>query len=305
MCPLRGRGIFVADTGAGAGTDTGTRKGVLVESSFKGILYPARLPTFHRFAAPDAVAHLVQWFWLPEWDIEPGRSSRQHVIAYPASNLVVQGDAVEFSGPTTRAAHRDLTGKGWAVGALLRPAAVPLFTDDPGALRDQETALPLEKLHAAVSAAMDAPSDEATPDGGSRRERAVGAYVGWLASLDVVPSEEALLANRMVDVIASEPDVLLIEDVARRLAVSPRTLQRVAKKYVGLSPSALIRRRRLQDAAERARSDPSADLAAIAVELGYADHAHLSNDFRRYLGFTPSMYRRAAGERTPDAPMTG
>ncbi|MFC8039834.1 helix-turn-helix domain-containing protein [Paenarthrobacter sp. NPDC057355] len=267
-----------------------------MESSFKGILYPARLPTFHRLPAPDAVAELVEWFWIPEWDIEPGRSSRQHVIAYPASNLVVQGGGVGFSGPTTRAGFRDLSGKGWAVGALLRPATVPLFTDDPTGLRDKEVALPLDDLQTAVSAAMDPPPGRTAHDGGAHRERAVAAFVAWLASRDVVPSEEALLANRMADVIASDPDVLLIEDAARRLAVSPRTLQRIAKKYVGLSPSALIRRRRLQDAAERARSNPTADLAAIAVELGYADHAHLTNDFRKYLGFTPSTYRRSAGE---------
>ncbi|MFK0042025.1 helix-turn-helix domain-containing protein [Paenarthrobacter sp. NPDC090517] len=265
-----------------------------MEGSFKGILYPARLPTFHRFPAPASVADLVQWFWIPEWNIEPGRSSRQHVIAYPTSNLVVQGNAVEFSGPTTRAAYRDLTGQGWAVGALLRPAAVPLFTDNPGALRDQEVALALADLHGAVSAAM-AASAGGNHDGGARREGAVEAFVAWLVSLDCEASEEALLANRMMDVIASEPDVLLIEDVASRLAVSPRTLQRIAGKYVGLSPSALIRRRRLQDAAERTRSDPTADLAAIAVELGYADHAHLTNDFRKYLGFTPSGYRKSFG----------
>ncbi|WP_434122571.1 helix-turn-helix transcriptional regulator [Paenarthrobacter nitroguajacolicus] len=101
----------------------------------------------------------------------------------------------------------------------------------------------------------------------------------------------------MMEVIASEPDVLLLEDVAASLAVSPRTLQRIAGKYVGLSPSALIRRRRLQDAAERTRSDPTADLAAIAAELGYADHAHLTNDFRKYLGFTPSSYRKSVEEK--------
>ena len=61
--------------------------------SFKGILYPARLPTFHRVPAPASVTDLVQWFWIPEWDIEPGHTSRQHVIAFPASNLVVQKDA--------------------------------------------------------------------------------------------------------------------------------------------------------------------------------------------------------------------
>ncbi|WP_017197011.1 helix-turn-helix transcriptional regulator [Arthrobacter sp. M2012083] len=267
-----------------------------MEGSFKGILYPARLPTFHRFPAPASVADLVQWFWIPEWNIEPGRSSRQHVIAYPTSNLVVQGKVVEFSGPTTRAAYRDLTGKGWAVGALLRPAAVPLFTDNPGALRDQAVVLALADLHGAVSAAMNASQGDAH-DGGARREGAVGAFVEWLVSVDCEASEEALLANRMMEVIASEADVLLVEDVASRLAVSPRTLQRIAGKYVGLSPSALIRRRRLQDAAERTRSDPTADLAVIAVELGYADHAHLTNDFRKYLGFTPSSYRKSVEEK--------
>lgn len=273
-----------------------------MEGSFKGILYPARLPAFNRVPAPASVADLVQWFWIPEWDIEPGRTSRQHLIAYPASNLVVQPADVVFSGPTTRAAHRDLTGSGWAVGAMLRPAAVPLFIDDPGAMRDSETELALMELHTAVSNPMTAPRGDTAPqvgtphDDGTHRSRAVEAFVAWLVSLDVVLSEEALLANRMMDVIATDPEVLLLEDAATRLSVSSRTLQRLARKYIGLSPAALIRRRRLQDAAERTRSDPTADLAAIAVELGYADHAHLTNDFQKYLGFTPSTYRRSAGE---------
>ena len=55
--------------------------------SFKGILYPARLPTFHRVPAPESVTNLVQWFWIPEWDIAPGHTSRQHVIAFPASAI--------------------------------------------------------------------------------------------------------------------------------------------------------------------------------------------------------------------------
>ena len=55
--------------------------------SFKGILYPARLPTFHRVARTRSVTNLVQWFWIPEWDIEPGHTSRQHLIAFPTSTL--------------------------------------------------------------------------------------------------------------------------------------------------------------------------------------------------------------------------
>ena len=91
----------------------------------------------------------------------------------------------------------------------------------------------------------------------------------------------------------SDPSVHTPEQAATRLAVSVRTLQRMAHRYVGLSPAAMIRRRRLQEAAERIRSDPGADLATVAADLGYADQAHLANDFRAVLGFTPSAYRAA------------
>ncbi len=53
----------------------------------------------------------------------------------------------------------------------------------------------------------------------------------------------------------------------------------------------MIRRRRLQEAAERLRTNPDADLATVAAEFGYADQAHLSRDFRAVLGLTPSSYR--------------
>lgn len=267
-----------------------------MEDSFKGILYPARLPSFHRLLAPDVVAHLVQWFWIPEWDLGPGRISRQHIIAYPNCNLVVDQEDVVLSGPTTRAGHQDLTGRGWAVGALLRPAAAPLFTTEPARLRDVQQSFPAAGLQSAVAIAMGTRSGKMHDDG-RHRELAVQAFVEWLASFADTPlTEDALLANRMMDVIAADPPFTRIEEVASALAVSPRTLQRVARKYIGLTPAVLIRRRRLQDAAERARTDSSADLAAIAAELGYSDHAHLTNEFQRYLGFTPSSYRRALGE---------
>lgn len=255
-------------------------------STFKGILYPASLPTFHRLPAPAAVAHLVQWFWIPEWDIEPGRTSRQQLIAFAASNLVVQPGGVELSGPTTRVSHQDLAGRGWAVGALLRPAAVPFFAGNPGGLRDCRAPVDAPELVAAVARAMEGKDPE------KRRAGAAAVFAGWLADRIPEVSREALLANAMAEAIDGNPDLVRIEDVAGLLAVSTRTLQRMAAKYVGVSPAALIRRRRLQEAADRARTHPELELAAIAAEFGYADQAHLAGDFQRFLGFTPSNYRK-------------
>lgn len=238
-----------------------------------------------RVPAPPEVADFVRWFWIPEWDIAPGRTSRQYIVSYPACNLVVQPEQVTLSGPTTRVSCRDLTGRGWAVGALLRPAAVPALAADPVRLRDREVVVAAPDLHAAVVAAM------AIDDAETRHAAAVKAYVAWLARRLPPPTDRDRLANRMADVIDADSTVQSVTDAAGRLGVSPRTLQRLALQYVGLSPAEMIRRRRLQEAAQRVRSDPTVSLAEVAAEFGYADQAHLTNEFRQRLGFTPATYR--------------
>ncbi len=260
----------------------------------RGILYPARLPTLERLPAPDRVADLVVHFWVPEWSLPAGRVSRQHVISFPATNLVVEPGFVGHAGPTTRRSHRDLSGTGWVVGALLRPAAVPLLTEEPATTVDGYATVDAPDLHRAVVAAMADGTHAAR-----RRGAAVAAFAAWLHERLPDPSPEALLANRMAELLTTDTTVLTTSAAATRLHVSERTLQRLAARYVGLPPAAMIRRRRLQEAAERLRTDDTATLADVAHELGYADHAHLTRDFRSVLGFTPSAYR--SGESPPPA----
>lgn len=258
-------------------------------SPTRGVLYPARLPEFHRLQPVGMARDLAMWFWIPEWDVGPGRSSRQEIVGYPALNLVVEQGSVTLSGATTRAFHRDLRGRGWAVGALLRPAAVTALTADAAALVDGETTIgDARDLADAVGAAMET--------GEGHRERAVAVFSDWLARRAGPLDEVALQANALVDVLLGEDAADSVEEAATRLAVSVRTLQRLAHRHVGLPPAAMIRRRRLQEAAERLRVDPGLDLAALAVDLGYADHAHLTRDFRRTLGVAPRTYRSGAAD---------
>ena len=130
----------------------------------------------------------------------------------------------------------------------------------------------------------DAPDDH--------RRRAVDAFAAWLTSGASPPTDDQRLANQLADLIDDDPTIARVDEVADALDVSVRTLQRLARTHVGLTPSAMIRRRRLQGAADRIRTDPEVDLAALAAELGYADHAHLTREFRSQLGFTPTGYRR-------------
>ncbi len=67
----------------------------------RGVLYPAKLPSFHRQPADESLRALVRWFWIPRWDLAAGRVSRQELLPFPASNLVVEPGGVSLAGPTT------------------------------------------------------------------------------------------------------------------------------------------------------------------------------------------------------------
>lgn len=254
--------------------------------SGRGVLYPTRLPTFQRVAAPTELADLIRWFWIPRWNIPPGRSSRQHVLPFPASNLVVEPDGVTLQGPTTRASYRDLRGRGWAVGALLRPAAVASLCDEPSGIRDRTLTIDAPELHSAVISAMQSEGETDAAD------HAAAAFASW-AEARLTPADEGgLLANTIEDLIASDSEIVRIDQIAKLINITARHVQRVTHRYVGVPPLAIIRRYRLQDAAERIREDSSLAIGQIAADLGYADHAHLTRDFRQVLGLAPADYRR-------------
>jgi len=267
----------------------------------RGVLYPERLPTFHRVPVPDELSDLARWFWIPRWDLAPGRVSRQELLPFPASNLVVEPGGVALAGPATRISQRELRGTGWAVGALLRPAGVGALAIDPVAARDAELPFAAPSLHAAVSSAM-RHADEAVG-----RERAVAAYADWLrVRARARPASEAgLLANAMEAVISEDRGIRRVEQLSERLGVSTRRVQRLAQRFIGLPPLAVIRRYRLQEAAERLRRNQELTVAQVAADLGYADQAHLASDFRQVLGLTANAYRRSSGEEHPDARMPG
>ena len=82
--------------------------------------------------------------------------------------------------------------------------------------------------------------------------------------------------------------------LARTLACSPFHLSRVFHLTAGLSLRAYALRLRARRAAERLSSG-ARDLTRLALELGYADHSHFTNAFRREWGVTPSRFRQAHG----------
>lgn len=80
-----------------------------------------------------------------------------------------------------------------------------------------------------------------------------------------------------------------IAALSRLIGAHERTLQRLAARWIGLSPKALMRIFRARAAAKEIGAGlPLVDVAAM---LGYADQAHMTRDLRAILGRAPSSYR--------------
>jgi AraC-like DNA-binding protein len=81
-----------------------------------------------------------------------------------------------------------------------------------------------------------------------------------------------------------------LDDLARNLACSPFHLSRVFHQTAGMSLRRYITRLRAGVAADRLATGAS-NLTELALDLGFTDHSHFTNTFRREWGLSPSNFR--------------
>ncbi len=89
-----------------------------------------------------------------------------------------------------------------------------------------------------------------------------------------------------------------VADLARQVGLSPRRLSTLFAAELGLTPKVAARLARFdsariavaRSAVSRGTSGGPLDLAGIAAELGYFDHAHLVREFTAFAGLSPSAW---------------
>jgi AraC-like DNA-binding protein len=93
--------------------------------------------------------------------------------------------------------------------------------------------------------------------------------------------------DRALAALASRRGGLSVSLVAEAAGLSPRQLDRLFTRFVGLSPKLLSRVVRFR-CAWNAGVEHSGDWASIAARCGYADQSHLVRDFRAFAGAPPT-----------------
>jgi AraC-like DNA-binding protein len=259
-------------------------------SSDRGILDRQSIPftLLHDAPAPE-LAGLVERYWTVEWGLPDGVSHVVEVLTHPSVNLSVLtgGTEARLHGVGTERFSYELAGRGRVFGVKFLPGAFFPFMQRPVS-EITDTVRPAREVFgpdadrygAAIAACED------------REQRAATADV-FLRERLPEPDPRVELVGRAIAIAVHDRELRRVDDLAARVGLGPRALQRLFRTYVGVSPKWVLQRYRLHEAAERLEREGGGDLARLALDLGYFDQAHLSNDFREVAGRTPAAY--AAG----------
>lgn len=261
---------------------------------------PASAEAFftRRHPPGDLLAPWIAYFWTVTWDRGSAGPLESTVITFPALHLTVEWGnpgttrhghpmpATLVHGVVSRVFRVTLAGRGGVAGARFRADGFHAWTGmDVATLTD--TVVPASDLLGdeigALHAGLGPDSDPAVQLRRLRecleRHRPTAAPSG---------------IGSVVDLMAAEPSLLRVDQVAKSVAVSERTLQRRFRREIGIGPKWVLSRFRLQEAALALERDPDVDLSALAPRLGFYDQAHLTNTFVEMLGETPAAYAARA-----------
>jgi AraC-like DNA-binding protein len=246
----------------------------------------ARAITVERCRPSPALAAFVDYHWYVGWrTVEP---HRQQVVPQPRVHLAAEDGRLLVHGINREAFVRTLTGTGHTLGAAFHPGGFrPLLRRGVGSLSG--CVVPADELFGVDDRPF-----------ASRVQAAVAipvmveALESYLIGLDPKPDPVVDEVRALVEAAESFRGMNRAEDLAAQGSMSLRSLQRLFTEYVGVGPKWVVARFRILDAAAAAHSGEPVDWAALAVELGFTDQAHLTRAFTSVVGTPPATYQRNA-----------
>lgn len=249
--------------------------------------------SFDRFELGADLADLVRHVWVPRWAVPDGAVRPQRVLTYPALNAVIEPGTAALYGPDSRVQVRELRGTSWAVGILFRPAAGPLLTST--------AAIALAGSSEPLPSAPAGPVRRIMAERADVRDELMRVLRAWLLPVVAGVDDRGRLVNEACRLAEEDPGLTRAADLAARLGVSPRSLERLVRIHVGLTPKWLIECRRLQHAATTLFTLPGTDLSALAAELSYTDYSHFSRHYQRVIGESPRATRERGRQASQPA----
>lgn len=260
--------------------------------STHGILHPTsggrHFDLLRREPSPD-LAPFVERHWRVRWDLRGRERFVQQVLPHPCVNLAFERGRSYVYGVGTRRAGHAIEGAGQVFGTKFRPGGFLPFVGRPLSDLTGRTVSPREVFDidvAAVEHDVLATSDI---------DEQIAIVEAVLRAVSPRPDPVIAQIGEICRLAMGEREITHVEDLAARVRLSPRSLQRLFRRYVGVSPKFVIRQYRIHEAVARLSDGQPVDWAALSQDLGYFDQAHFNRDFKALVGQSPGEYaaRRA------------
>lgn len=241
-----------------------------------------------RFAPSPELRGLIEHYWTVKWSFtEP---VVRETIPHPSVHLTFEDYGTELHGVHLKRFSRTLMGDGRVLGVKFLPGGFHPFFNQPvstltGQVVNAQVVMgpDIQQIHQAVQNCPNAADAFEIIDEYLLRKLVIGET---RVAKDVAALVEKIQCERNI----TRVDQLVALHSEEREPQTLRQLQRLFKTYVGMSPKETIQRLRLIEAAEMLRMSKAIDFASLALDLGYADQAHLIRDFKRMTGHTPNRY---------------
>lgn len=265
---------------AAAGKARGVLKQTPVEGKFR---HSRRSPSLE-------LAPWIDHYWLVSWDLHGCKPHVAETLPHPNFQVIFEKGSSEVAGVFTGKFSRTLQGRSHVFGIKFNAGAFRPFLKETASSISNRT-VPIRRIFGnskivdALEALLVRPS--------TTEDKMISTAEEFFRARVPEPDETMTLAGHLVKRILQEPEIRKVDDLVARSGIGKRSLQRIFSEYVGASPKWVIRRYRLHELVERINSGQKLDLADIALELGYFDQAHLINDFRSIVGYSPMHYRKS------------
>lgn len=229
--------------------------------------------------------------WLADW-LHPEWANLRFTAGGQAQSVIGAGEPWPcppfcVTGPTSRAMRfRIGSGRGWGIG-LLPLGWERLIAGAASDYADRFVDGAADPLFAAFVPLAEALTRS---DGDYSAELAlIETHMAQLLAAAAPVPDAAILALHTALV---DPDMLTVADLAARLGMTVRSVERLSCRAFGFPPKLLLRRQRFLRSLARFMLDPSLTWLG-ALDCHYHDQSHFVRDFRRFMGMGPSDYARA------------
>jgi len=257
-----------------------------LKQSNRGVLRAKKSEKNYNLALSEPtniLTEIVETFWRVDWDLNNRPTHKQENIPDPCIHIVFEPSGSRIIGAVTKRYSVELAGKGHIFGIKFRPGGFHALTQlQVSSFTDSSLEI----------------NDVFTSDGQQLIEQICRAQtieqMQSIAEAFLLPKmpksfEDIALLSKIINEIHSNPQIMKVSDLSEQFALSERSLQRLFKWQVGVSPKWAIRKCRIQEVLSQLE-DGDHDWQQLVTQLGYFDQSHFIKDFKSLINLTPTQY---------------